>query len=300
MAERTLGIDVSHYQSRISWLEVASSNVKFAYAKATEGSVAVDGTFAKNWHGIQEAGLFRGAYHFARPGQDAETQAVHFHSIVGALGFRDLPPMLDLEVADGHEGPYVLGWARRFLEAAEHLFGRKLLLYTGQFWKGPMGNPTDAYFGERKLWLAAYRAEARVVVPRAWDQWTIWQYSDGSSNWPTQVRGVAPCDQNWFAGSEQDLQELCIGASPVPAQPPVPAVTTFPGVSFVWPRSPAVEGVAVQAFQERLRALGFALDADGVFGPQSKRVTMAFQREQGLAVDGIVGKKTWDAAFGGS
>src|SRR5260221_6953313 len=142
---RSLGIDVSHYQGSVRWHDVASSEVRFAFAKASEGSSAVDSYFSENWRGMQEAGLFRGAYHFGRPGSDPETQAVHFQSVVGALGFRDLPPVLDLEAADGHDGQHVLGWARAFVDKAEQLFGRRLIVYTGQFWRGPLGNPQDAY-----------------------------------------------------------------------------------------------------------------------------------------------------------
>lgn len=111
---RTLGVDVSHYQGDVNWLAVAKSDVGFAFAKASEGA-GVDDHFQKSWTGIQEAGLFRGAYHFGHPGGDPETQAVHFASVVGALGFRDLPPALDLEVSDGHPADKVLEWARAFL-----------------------------------------------------------------------------------------------------------------------------------------------------------------------------------------
>src|SRR4051812_45840051 len=96
-----LGIDVSHYQGKVDWFAVARGNVKFAFAKASEGNLAVDATFRDNWQRMQEAGLFRGAYHFGRPGRDPEAQAALFASVVGALGFRDLPPVLDLEESDG-------------------------------------------------------------------------------------------------------------------------------------------------------------------------------------------------------
>ncbi|HEX3852924.1 MAG TPA: peptidoglycan-binding domain-containing protein [Polyangiaceae bacterium] len=70
-----------------------------------------------------------------------------------------------------------------------------------------------------------------------------------------------------------------------------------PETHFVWPRSPAVAGDAVKAWQTRIQQRGFSVDADGVYGPQSKTACLAFQRNQGLVADGIVGQATWNATF---
>jgi lysozyme len=278
---------------------VAGSDVAFAIAKATEGT-GIDAQFKRNWEGIQAVGLFRGAYHYARPGSDSATQAVHFASTVGPLGFRDLPPALDLEVSDGRTAQQVLDWARAFITKAEELFGRQLLVYTGQFWKGPLGNPAiDDFFSQRALWLAGYVPAAKLVVPNTWAKWTFWQYSDGVHNDPAKIPGVPPCDQDWFDGDVAALGKLCAGDSPVPPPPPDPGPgNAWPGSYFVWPRVPAVSGLAVRAWQERIVALGYApLDVDGVYGPQSKNACIAFQRNSGLVPDGIVGRDTWNATF---
>jgi lysozyme len=295
---RTLGIDVSHYQGDVNWLTVASSEVQFAFAKASEGTSS-DDRFAKNWQGMQAAGLYRGAYHFGHPGTDPETQAVHFASLVGPLGFRDLPPVLDLEQADGHKAQDVLAWARTFLSKAEQLFGRKLIVYTGAFWRDTLANPApDDFFSARALWLAGYAPETKLIVPKTWSSWTFWQYSEGTLNGPAKIAGVTPCDQSWFDGDTTALDQLCSGASPSPPAANGGADGTWPGTYFVWPRSPAVAGDAVKAWQTRIQQRGFALDADGVYGPQSKTACLGFQRDQGLVADGIVGQATWNATFG--
>ena len=67
------GIDVSKYQGDIDWNSVYGSGVKFAWIKATEGGDRVDDKFEQNWTRAKEAGLPRGAYHFAywcRSGED--------------------------------------------------------------------------------------------------------------------------------------------------------------------------------------------------------------------------------------
>lgn len=292
-----LGIDVSHFQGSVDWFSVARSNVKFAFAKATEGNVFRDDRFEANWRGMQDAGLFRGAYHFGRPGRDAETQAEHFASIVGPLGFRDLPPVLDIEESDGRPPEQVLSWIRAFIVRAEALFQRRLIIYTGVFWREALGNNADPFFGERPLWVAAYRKVP--VIPAAWKEYTFWQYSEGRSNSPVAVSGVGPCDQNRFEGSEADLNALCSsvapGASPVVVPPASP--TEFPGFVFIWPKSPAIQGDAVRRWQQRLSELGYSVEVDGVYGPESKSACSAFQRDHGLSADGIVGLRTWTAAF---
>ena len=221
---RVFGIDVSHYQGDVNWEKVAAGKTEFAIVKATEGSTLVDQSFAKNWKGIQEAGLFRGAYHYAHPGGDPETQAAFFASVVGPLGFRDLPVALDLETADHHPADYVTDWTRRFLAKADALFGRKLLVYSGQFWREALKNPQEKFFGEHALWLPAYQAEAQLKIPASWQTWTFWQYSDGTWNHPESVPGVSRCDQNWFNGDLAQLAQLCTGAPPA-AEPEAPAAS---------------------------------------------------------------------------
>jgi peptidoglycan hydrolase-like protein with peptidoglycan-binding domain len=53
-------------------------------------------------------------------------------------------------------------------------------------------------------------------------------------------------------------------------------------------------GDAVRQLQSALRALGFDPGAvDGQFGPRTEAAVKAFQRAQGIAVDGVVGDITW-------
>ena len=51
----------------------------------------------------------------------------------------------------------------------------------------------------------------------------------------------------------------------------------------------------VQTLQHLLRARGHALTVDGDFGPKTDAAVRAFQDDEGLAVDGIVGPNTWTA-----
>ncbi len=55
-----------------------------------------------------------------------------------------------------------------------------------------------------------------------------------------------------------------------------------------------MRGQAVRDLQEELRRLGhFAGRTDGIFGPRTLAAVLAFQAQEGIATDGIVGPVTW-------
>ncbi|WP_242054138.1 peptidoglycan-binding domain-containing protein [Nostoc sp. FACHB-888] len=52
-------------------------------------------------------------------------------------------------------------------------------------------------------------------------------------------------------------------------------------------------GIAVRALQRLLVSNGYPIGVDGDFGPLTETAVMAFQNQQNLRVDGIVGQRTW-------
>src|SRR5918912_1193869 len=57
---------------------------------------------------------------------------------------------------------------------------------------------------------------------------------------------------------------------------------------------PGSTGEAVRELQLALKGLGYDPGAvDGHFGPRTEAAVKAFQKAQGIAVDGIVGDITW-------
>jgi peptidoglycan hydrolase-like protein with peptidoglycan-binding domain len=49
----------------------------------------------------------------------------------------------------------------------------------------------------------------------------------------------------------------------------------------------------VRPLQQLLRAHNHAVTVDGIFGPKTQAAVKAFQQEEGLGADGIVGPNTW-------
>lgn len=79
----------------------------------------------------------------------------------------------------------------------------------------------------------------------------------------------------------------------LPAVPPAPP---WPGLVLML-KSPPQQSDECARWQRQMVTRGWSLRVDGVYGPVSAAVCIAFQREKGLGVDGRVGPQTWAAAW---
>jgi GH25 family lysozyme M1 (1,4-beta-N-acetylmuramidase) len=218
------GIDISHWQGTVNWGKVKSDDVTFAFMKATEGTAYADPTLRTNWAGAEKVGIYRAAYHFARPSTasgSADAQARFFVSQAGTFQDKgDLPPVLDLE-ATGGLGPAALrSWVSTWLTTVERLTKRTPVLYfSPYFWIDHLGNSTA--FTRYPLWIAHY-TQGAPLVPGGWKTWTFWQRT--SSGHVAGIGGLV--DMNRFNGSSAQLSVLAntTGGSgnPPPGGPTVP------------------------------------------------------------------------------
>ncbi|HEY3164256.1 MAG TPA: GH25 family lysozyme [Candidatus Limnocylindrales bacterium] len=187
------GIDVSHWQGAITWTKVAGAGKKFAIIKATDGIAGTDGSlyidpmYATNHTQAKAAGLWTGAYHFARPSAeagDAVREADHFAAHTN-LGVGDLIPALDLEASGGLSVAALQTWVKTFLDEVTLKVGMRPMIYTSPaFWKKYMGDSRAlADAGYKTLWIAHWGVTAPTIPAENWGGhgWTFWQYtSDGS------------------------------------------------------------------------------------------------------------------------
>lgn len=214
------GPDIASYQhpngAGIDWAAVRASGQRWAFVKATEGTGYTNPYFAADWHDSAAAGLYRGAYHYARPSSasgSATTQAQYFANAIGPQQVPGtLPPVLDLEESGGLSPTALVAWTHEFLRAVQSDTGRLPMLYTyPNFWKNQMAG--SAEFTQYPLWIASYGSTAPPTL--GWPHWTFWQYTSSGT-----VNGIATSgatDVSVFNGTSLDLAALASVGSWGPA-----------------------------------------------------------------------------------
>jgi GH25 family lysozyme M1 (1,4-beta-N-acetylmuramidase) len=246
-AQGATGIDVSSWNhpngAGIDWHTVRNAGHTFAFVKADEGPRSTGGAYYTNpyffgdWAGAGAAGLYRGAYHFARPKLPLSTavaDARHFVSVTGTMrGPRDLPPVLDLEATGGLSAGNIVAWAKNWLHEVERLTGRRPIVYMGYyFWQDALARTTE--LAPWRLWLPWYtNASQPGNVPAPWGTWTFWQYTE-TGRVPGMVGNV---DINRYCCSDANLAALGNGGGSTAASNPfgsLDGAVRAPGSLTVW------------------------------------------------------------------
>jgi lysozyme len=199
-SDKSFGIDISHYQGKISWDEVDSSAhpIEYVFARATMGVDGKDKQFERNWKAAAKGGYIRGAYHYYRPNENSVHQFQNFASTV-ELSAGDFPPVLDIEEMGKYGKEDLIAGALNWLRLAEEHYGVKPIVYTGsnfynQFLKG--------HIEDYPLWIAAYSGSHRLKGVN----WSFHQFSDR-----IKVRGINSfVDGNSFNGKISDFSDLRI------------------------------------------------------------------------------------------
>ncbi|MFC9941274.1 peptidoglycan recognition protein family protein [Nocardiopsis alba] len=111
-------------------------------------------------------------------------------------------------------------------------------------------------------------------------------------------------------GSETPAPPKPTKPAPTPAPKPKPPTAKAPRFPlptgwYFGPKSGPTHSVSgyysyradLKRWQQRMRARGWTISVDGLYGPQTDGVARSFQREKGLKVDGKIGAATWRAAW---
>jgi lysozyme len=222
MAQKPLVIDLSHYQVISSDLHgAAAQGVAGVIHKVTEGTTRVDPKVEARYSLAKDAGLLWGVYHFLRPGS-IESQVDWFLSQKQVID-QDTLLVLDYEIE-----MVLLSDVLLFLQLVEKKSGQKPVLYSGSYLKDKINRGSKpGELTEYRLWIPQY--STRVVLPKGWDDWWLWQYTDKG-----KIDGInGPVDCNAYQGDARALRaDWVINTNPpvVTFPDPPPPVNPLPDI----------------------------------------------------------------------
>ncbi len=195
------GIDISHYTGRnFEFDGLKDQQVRFVYAKATQGLTYKDDLFAGFWSAMDalpaDKKVLRGAYHFLSSSGDGAAQADTFLTFVdknGGFKSTDMPPVVDLEWDvtqsnrtdrwTGHSPDQIIDTTLAWLKRVEEKTGRVPAIYTARAWWRERKIPEASFekLSHYKIWIADYSRSARateapVMINKS--AWHLWQFSE--------------------------------------------------------------------------------------------------------------------------
>lgn len=179
MAKTMNGIDISNWQKG---LDLTRITFDFVICKATEGTAFVDMYCDKFIQTALKMGKPFGFYHFARPTNDAVTEARFFYKNTANYFGKGIP-ILDWEAENKQD----VHWALTWLNEVKRLSGVKPMIYMSESvvnaydWSPVVG-------GDFGLWVAKYRdyitdenydMTSAGPTPRVkwWKGFAMWQWT---------------------------------------------------------------------------------------------------------------------------
>jgi peptidoglycan hydrolase-like protein with peptidoglycan-binding domain len=310
------GPDVSQFQGRPVWYSVRTTGHQFAIYKVSEGRTFKDPSCDYNKAAIPAAGLVAGGYHYLyfsaeyanKPslwGAQADWFARNVHPQHGHV----------VDVEDAATAGHHLGVKEWVAEYRKLFPSHPLIGYLNRsLWRNRSRIPYDPADLFDAVWHAGigdgYYTGSKGSIPAEWAAVKGLQNSVASVGYPVvelwqitdhaTVPGVSGgCDGNAYLGSAAELGALFTGKQVHPPQPPdTNTHPVFPLAAGSWfGTGGVIASGKLKPWQARMKARGWGLVVDGVYGPQTQRAARAFQTEKRLQVDGLIGRQTWDAAW---
>ena len=275
------GIDISHWQQGIN---LTSVTCDFVIIKATQGTKYVDPCFQKFCAQAMSLGKKIGLYHYYGSGEP-EAQAEHFlQSVRSYIGKAVL--VLDWEVdqnPDFKKGPAL---PKRFLDYVLAKTGVHPLIYMSKSVCREY-NWTEVVKGNYGLWMAQYANKKPTGY-----QDKPWTDSKGLGSFKAYAMHQYS-SKGQLPGYGGDLDLDIAYMTPAAWDRYAKADPALMKVKPVLRKGN--RGEEVRELQQRLNASGYSCGkVDGIFGQKTLEAVTAFQADRGLAVDGVVGAKTWN------
>lgn len=288
-------IDVSSYQGNVDWEKVKASGIQGAILKIIRKDLTPDRQFESNWKGCEKAsvpiiGVYN--YSYATTVNKAKTDA---QKVIAILSGRKAKVWLDVEdVSQQGLGAALIQVIKAYQKQIE-LAGLEFGIYTGLSFYNKNLKP---YAKELlcSFWIARYPSNNAVEAsanPSANNKPALsstlegWQYSSKG-----RVLGIkGDVDLNLWYG------DLAINNGNKQKNPyPIPQ-------RLLSLKSIPLYGEDIKWVQHHLIRLKFLPgknakgnnNIDGIFGKATEKAVKTAQAHFGVAVDGIVGKRTIQA-----
>lgn len=219
------GIDISDSQrSPLPAARMRAEGISWVYVKASEGTTLYAKEFENHVETFYGEGFLVGAYNYWHPQADggviasAEAFCSRVYDLPAAQG---LPPMCDAETRCGSEGcrapnhkkttgkefvEKILQW----LEKVTSELGRLPIVYLGPNFASTLVRdgadltPLTKY----PLLVAAYHARESQGTIAPWNNWSIWQWTDGGQKGPKQLTGGCAVDRNRSIFTVEQLAQM--------------------------------------------------------------------------------------------
>lgn len=168
-----VGIDISQWQIGIDWTLLGAA-IDFVYIKAGSGATPIDPMLLSHWNGAKGRAL-RGAYWYQYPDNvmSAAKQAERF--LYALPKDSELPPALDVE-QDGLTRAMVETFVNEFRRLSG---GMTLAIYTSASKWSALTQNLDVR--PAPLWVANWTTGPAPLIPKPWDSWDFWQYTNAGT-----------------------------------------------------------------------------------------------------------------------
>ncbi|MDK9358953.1 GH25 family lysozyme [Lelliottia sp. V106_10] len=200
-------VDLYHGDEVNSFQQAKNAGLVAVIHKATTGASGRDDEYDNRRIAAKNAGLMWGAYHWGTAA-DISQQVKNFLDY--AQPDENTLIALDFEPTPGNQ--MTEEGVRAFCQAIYSKLNRRPVIYGSNLLREKLGNTRDPFYHNHRLWLAQYNAHP--TLPVHWDQYWLWQYTDGPKG-PSGCRSVpgipgnylGHLDCNYFPGTAQELKE---------------------------------------------------------------------------------------------
>lgn len=277
--------------------------------KVLQGCTGVQKYYDYRYRKCKEIGIPIGFYHWLSSKSEPEDQAVKYYSLTKDYD-NDILHMLDIEGGGEVWSASITpeNYARRFLSKYKQLSGNDMLIYSGRCF---IEENFSADFQANHLWwIAEYGSQCRVPI-NCRNNFVAWQYSEsGRLNGMTTAVDLDILYQpNKFYTKNYTPSAGCnnvvidnLNCNEKVKQ--IQRVCNLDGAGLaedgLWGplTESAVSNLPVAGLPYKTPnlttwvQLRLGINADGIFGTQTRDAVIEWQNKHGLSADGIVGINT--------